>query len=66
MGVLVLELSFIVNFLDLILTRGVQYIWNTKVHQMVMDEFIMLKKNTDYPQFIPIDLLGLETQGSIL
>ena len=48
------------------LTRGVQYIWNTKLHQMVMDEFIMLEKHAHYPLFIPMGLLGLETWGSML
>ena len=48
------------------LTRGIQYIWKTKLHQMVVDEFIMLKKHADYPPFIPMGLLGLGTEGSIL
>ena len=48
------------------LARGVEYIWNTKLHQMVMDEFIMLKKHADYPLIIPMGLLDLETQGSML
>ena len=46
------------------LAKGVQ--WNTKLHQMVMDEFIMLKKHVDHPSFIPMGLLGLEVQGSML
>ena len=33
---------------------------------MIMDEFIMLKKHADYPPFIPMGLLGLKTQGSML
>ena len=42
------------------LTRGVHYLWNTKLHQMVTDEFIMLKKHADYPQLMSIDFLGLK------
>ena len=50
----------------IVLTRGVHYHWNTKLHQMVMDEFIMLEKHADHPEFMPMGLLGLETQGSML
>ena len=53
------------GFRVLRLTIEVQYICSTKSHQMVMDQFNMLKKHTRYPPFIPMGLLGLGKLGYI-
>ena len=41
----------------IVLTRGVHYHWNTKLHQMVMDEFIMLK-NISFNKSVFVNLRG--------